>query len=139
MKDKDAHVDLKAGCQLLDGTQALGFVRARHSQAKGDLDRVDHQRQLLAAITKKAISPVTLLPWRYYGLLGAGAKSVSIGKDTSLREMIGFARGMRAVSSGKGVTTTVPIANANYSTSAGSAVLWDHNAALAFFSKLKDN
>jgi len=139
MKDKDAHVDLKAGCQVLDGTQALGFVRARHSQAKGDLDRVDHQRQLLAAITKKAISPVTLLPWRYYGLLGAGAKSVSIGKDTALREMIGFARGMRAVSSGKGVTTTVPIANANYSTSAGSAVLWDHDKALAFFSKLKDN
>lgn len=139
MKDKDAHVNLKAGCQVLDGTQSLGFVRARHSQAKGDLDRVDHQRQLLAAITKKAISPATLLPWRYYGLLSAGSKSISIGKDTSLREMIGFARGMRAVSSGKGVTTTVPIANSNYQTAAGSSVLWDHDKALAFFKKLKDN
>jgi LCP family protein required for cell wall assembly len=139
MKDTDAHVDLKAGCQVLDGTQALGFVRARHSQAKGDLDRVDHQRQLLAAITKKAISPATLLPWRYYGLLSSGSKSISIGKETSLREMIAFARGMRAVSSGSGVTTTVPIANANYATSAGSSVLWDHDKALAFFKKLKDN
>jgi len=139
MKDTDAHVNLKAGCQVLDGTQALGFVRARHSQAKGDLDRVDHQRQLLAAITKKAMSPASLLPWRYYRLLSAGSKSVSIGKGTSLREMIGFARGMRAVSSGNGVTTTVPIANSNYQTSAGSSVLWDHNKALAFFKKLKDN
>jgi LCP family protein required for cell wall assembly len=139
MKDKDAHIDLKAGCQVLDGTQALGFVRARHSQAKGDLDRVDNQRKLLAAITQKALSPATLLPWRYYGLLGAGAKSLSIGDDTSLREMIGFARGMRAVSSGNGTTTTVPIANANYSTSAGSAVLWDRDKALAFFKKLKEN
>lgn len=139
MKDKDAHVNLKAGCQVLDGTQALGFVRARHSQAKGDLDRVDHQRQLLAAITKKAASPATLLPWRYYRLLSAGSTSVSIGKQTSFLDVLGFARGMRAVSSGKGVTTTVPIANANYPTAAGSAVLWDHDKALAFFKKLKDN
>lgn len=139
MKDKDAHVDLQAGCQVLDGTQALGFVRARHSQAKGDLDRVDNQRKLLAAITQKAVSPATLLPWRYYGLLSAGAKSVSIGKDTSLGEMVSFARGMRAVSSGNGTTTTVPIANANYPTSAGSAVQWDREKALAFFKELKTN
>jgi len=139
MKDKDAHVNLKAGCQTLDGTQALGFVRARHSQAKGDLDRVDHQRQLLAAIIKKAASPATLLPWKYYGLLSAGAKSVSIGKQTSFLDVLGFARGMRAVSSGKGVTTTVPISNSNYQTSVGSSVLWDHDKALAFFKKLKDN
>ena len=139
MKDKDAHINLEAGCQELDGTQALGFVRARHSQAKGDLDRVDHQRQLLAAITQKALSPATLLPWRYYGLFSSGANSLSIGEKTSLPDMVSFAKGMKAVSSGSGTTTTVPIADASYQTSAGSSVLWDHDKAVTFFKKLEQN
>jgi LCP family protein required for cell wall assembly len=137
MKDKDAHVNLKAGCQTLNGAQALGFVRDRHSLANGDLGRVDNQRKLLAAITAKATSPATLLPWRYYGLLSAGSHSVTIGKKTSLWDVIKFGRAMRAVSSGHGKTTTVPIANANYMTSAGSSVLWDQAKAEKFFANLR--
>jgi LCP family protein required for cell wall assembly len=136
MKDKDAHVDLKAGCQELDGKQALGFVRARHSQTHGDLDRVEHQRQLLAAVMKEALSPATLLPWRYWSLVQAGSHALTVGDDTSLADVLRFTRGMRAVSSGHGTTTTVPIADANFTTSSGSTVLWDKDKAAAFFAAL---
>ncbi len=139
MKDRDAHIDLKAGCQQLDGTQALGYVRARHSQARGDLDRVDHQRQLLAAISAKAVSPATLLPWRYFSLAYAGAHAVTLGEQTSLLDMLAFASAMRSVSNGTGTTRTVPVANAAYSTPAGSAVLWDRQKANAFFDGLRAN
>ncbi len=137
MKDKDAHVDLKAGCQELNGKQALGFVRARHSQTRGDLDRVENQRKLMAAVMKEAISPVTLLPWRYWSLVQAGSGALTVGDDTSLADVIRFARAMRSVSSGKGTTTTVPIADPDYATSAGSAVLWDEDKAADFFADLR--
>jgi anionic cell wall polymer biosynthesis LytR-Cps2A-Psr (LCP) family protein len=137
MKDKDAHVNLKAGCQDLNGKQALGFVRARHSQTRGDLDRIEHQRQLLAAVMKKALGPATLLPWRYWNLVHAGARSLTVGDKTSLFDVVRFSRAMRAVSSGKGTTTTVPVADADFATSAGSAVLWDKEKAAAFFDDLR--
>lgn len=137
MKDKDAHVDLKAGCQELDGKQALGFVRARHSQTRGDLDRVENQRKLMAAVMKKALSPATLLPWRYWSLVQAGSNALTVGDDTSLVDVIRFTRAMRSVSSGHGTTTTVPIADAAFATSAGSAVLWDKDKAAAFFADLR--
>jgi LCP family protein required for cell wall assembly len=136
MNDKDAHVDLKAGCQELNGKQALGFVRARHSQARGDLDRVEHQRQLVAAVMKKALGPSTLLPWRYWSLVQAGSHSLTVGDNTSLVDVLRFTRAMRSVSSGHGTTTTVPVADANFSTSAGSTVLWDKAKAAAFFAAL---
>lgn len=35
MKDELAGIDLKAGCQVLDGKNALGYVRSRHSDPRG--------------------------------------------------------------------------------------------------------
>src|SRR5699024_3038636 len=35
VKDSYAHIDLPAGCQVLDGKNALGYVRSRHAFAGG--------------------------------------------------------------------------------------------------------
>jgi LCP family protein required for cell wall assembly len=65
MNDKDAHINLKKGCQEADGTVALGYARARKSDPRGDLGRVERQREVLAAIASKTLSPGTLVqPWR---------------------------------------------------------------------------
>jgi LCP family protein required for cell wall assembly len=52
------HIHLKPGPQHLDGQQAMGFVRFRHSDS--DLVRVQRQQALLAAIKLKLFSPATL-------------------------------------------------------------------------------
>ena len=61
IKDDKAHIDLKKGCQTLDGKNALGYVRARYSDPKGDLGRAERQRQFLGAVMKKAATPSTVL------------------------------------------------------------------------------
>ena len=61
IKDAKAHINLKKGCQTLDGKNALGYVRARYSDPKGDLGRAERQRQFLGAIMKKAATPATVL------------------------------------------------------------------------------
>lgn len=49
INDRWAKVNLKAGLQILDGAQALGFARARKTVPGGDLTRSAHQGVLLLA------------------------------------------------------------------------------------------
>ena len=43
---------------------------------------------------------------------------------------------LRSVSAGDGLTLTVPVANPDYSSPAGSAVLWDSSAAQDMFAAI---
>ena len=52
------HIHLKPGLQHLNGQQAMGFVRFRHSDS--DLVRTQRQQTLLAALKSKLRSPETL-------------------------------------------------------------------------------
>ena len=52
------HIHLKPGFQHLDGRQAMGFVRFRHSDS--DLVRVQRQQTLIAALKAKLRQPQTL-------------------------------------------------------------------------------
>jgi LCP family protein required for cell wall assembly len=138
MKDKDAHINLKKGCQPMDGRTALGYARARHSDPRGDLGRVERQRETLAAIASKTLSPGTLLqPWRSFPAAKAGGGALTVDESTSPFALARFVLAMRAVSGGNGVSLTVPISNPNLSTSAGSAVQWDRTKALGLFKALK--
>ena len=137
IKDRDSHLNLKKGCQELGGTDALGYVRMRKADPRGDLGRVERQREMLSAVASKAASPATVVdPVRYWRLSNASARSVRLGKDTSLWQVGTLALAMRKVAAGQGLTLTVPVSNPNASTSAGSAVLWDKKEAAAMFDDL---
>lgn len=141
IKDAKAHINLPAGCQDLDGPKALGYVRARYFDPKGDLGRVERQRQMIGAVADKAVSPATFInPLRYYNTLTAGAGALTIDESTGPIDLFWFARGMKAVAGGKdGITLTVPIADPNFSTPSGSAVKWDTKKALALFNSIKED
>ncbi|MFN8076549.1 MAG: LCP family protein [Kineosporiaceae bacterium] len=138
--DAEAHVTVRAGCQTMDGPTALGYARARHSQARGDLDRVEHQRQVLAAIAHRTLSPSVLAdPFTAFPVARAAAGALTVDEDASATDLVGFARGMRAVAgSGKGgVELTVPVASANLRTPSGLAVSWDTARSRAVFDALR--
>ncbi|WP_459958600.1 LCP family protein, partial [Mycobacterium avium] len=76
MHDPLAGLDLPAGCQTLDGRNALGYVRSRDTP-RADLDRMVNQRQFVAALLHRAASPaVWLNPWRWYAAPRAVADSL---------------------------------------------------------------
>lgn len=134
IKDRDSHLNLPKGCQNLDGANALGYVRMRHADPRGDLGRVERQRAMLAAVAKKSLSAGTLLnPARYWKLSTATADSLKLGQQTTLRNMVSLALAMRKVSSGQGLTLTVPVSSTNARTAAGSAVLWNDTQAKQMF------
>ena len=137
IKDRDSHIDLPKGCQTLSGTEALGYVRMRKADPLGDLGRVQRQREMLAAVAKKAASPATVLnPVRYWKFNMATADAIKLGRDTSLPEALWLAYAMKRISSGGGLTLTVPVSSTGASTPVGSAVLWDPTRSKAMFADI---
>jgi LCP family protein required for cell wall assembly len=137
IKDTDSHLNLPKGCQDLDGTTALGYVRMRKADPRGDLGRVERQRQMLAAVAAKAASPATVLnPVRYWRLNTATAESIRLGQDTSLWQMAALGLAMRKVAGGDGLTLTVPVSDPGALTPVGSAVLWNDQKAAAMFADI---
>lgn len=134
MKDQDAHIDIPAGCQNLKGVTALGYVRMRKSDPRGDLGRIERQREVIGKVVGKAASPLSILnPLTYWKLNMAAAKSVGRGEDTGLAALASAASGFFQTATGSGLGLTVPVANADYNSSVGSAVLWDEVASNELF------
>ncbi len=140
MNDPMAGINLKAGCQTLNGPNALGYVRSRHTDPTQDFARVQRQREFLGAIMHKALSPSTaLIPWRYYGFATAAGAGLTVGQDTSLHDATRVLQAMRSVSNGQGLSLTVPISNPALRTNVGEAVKWDSQKALALFNAIKND
>ena len=136
LHDEDSGANLPAGCQNLNGAQALAFVRDRHSFANEDLQREQDQRAFLKALLSKATSPsVYLNPFTALPFGSAAASSISVDQGTHLYNLVSAAMALRNPQTG-----TVPIANPNYPTAnAGDAVLWNQSQALQLFNALKNN
>lgn len=138
IKDSKAHIDVKAGCQNFDGTTALGYARARYSDPRGDLGRVERQRQVLAAIASRTLSPaVVAVPWRAFPAAHAGGSALTVDRGTSPWGLVRFVLAMRAVAGGSGLSLTVPVSNPSLSTPVGSAVKWDTAKARLLFAHLR--
>lgn len=109
--DKDAHLDLPAGRQTLNGEEALGYVRARKTLGDGsDTERMERQQQFLGALVNKMQSNGVLLnPTRLYPVLDAATKSLTTdpGLD-SLRDLYDLVRSMRDVPTEQVQFLTVP-------------------------------
>jgi LCP family protein required for cell wall assembly len=133
IQDSYSGVNLKAGCQNLNGAQALEFVRDRHSFATSDLQRIQDQRAFLAALLSKATSPgVYLNPFTSVPFASTAASSISVDTGTSLYDLLQAAFALRGPETG-----TVPIASDDYQTSAGDSVLWNQAQATELFSALQ--
>ncbi|TQM96229.1 LytR family transcriptional attenuator [Ornithinimicrobium humiphilum] len=137
--DEKAHIDLPAGCQDLTGPEALGYVRMRYSDGRGDLGRVERQREFLAALVKRMASPATVLnPLRLHSVGTATGEAIALGEDTSLLDTARMALAMRTIAAGGGTSVTVPVENPDYPTNVGSTVLWKEQASAEMFAALRE-
>jgi LCP family protein required for cell wall assembly len=109
--DSEAHLDLPAGRQTLDGEQALGYVRARHGFGDGsDTQRMDRQQGFLGSLFSKVTSNGVLLnPGKVYPVLSAATSSLTAdpGLD-SLSELYALAREIQRIPSQNMAFLTLP-------------------------------
>jgi len=105
MVDPAARLDIKKGCQEVDGLTALAYSRSRHVTALSDLDRVAQQREVIGAIGDEALSPWTFLnPLRYWKINDAAAGAIRIDDEMNPFDLGRFALAMTGDSS----TCTMP-------------------------------
>ena len=135
MDDPLAGLNIQAGCQKLNGTQALGFVRSRATPL-ADLQRMENQRTFMSALLNKATSPSTFLnPFRLWPLAHGMAKSLTVDTNDHLWNLAGLAWAMK----GNMVTTTVPVGGFENTDGSGNVLLWDHDKASQFFGALAND
>ncbi|GAB4582253.1 LCP family protein [Nocardia sp. IFM 10818] len=132
INDPLAGIDLPAGCQELNGANALGFVRSR-ATASADLDRMLNQRKFLSALLKKASSPATLAnPFRAWPLIQGLTKALKVDDGDHVWHLALLGKAL----SGDPVATTVPIGGFT-DTDVGNVLLWDKDRASRFFEALE--
>jgi LCP family protein required for cell wall assembly len=83
INDPDSHLDLPKGEHVIEGEQALAFVRTRHSVGfGGDLSRIGLQQQFLSALMRKLKSNDTLTsPTKMIKLAEAGTKALTVDSN----------------------------------------------------------
>ena len=134
INDPLAGIDLPAGCQELDGRNALGFVRSR-ATPRADLDRMVNQRQFMSALVERASSPSVLLnPLRWFPMAGAAKDTVTINEGDHLWDLARLGWALR----GDVTALTVPIGDFADNGS-GSIVEWDSDAAGRLFTALNSD
>lgn len=132
--DEYSGLNVKAGCQNMDGVTSLAYVRMRYQDPKGDLGRIERQQEYIAAVGSKAMSPVTwLLPWRSYGTAHAAGSAITADRGTDIVDFGRIGVAMGAISIGWGTSVTVPTQPGTYRVQGQDALKWDSEQARALF------
>jgi LCP family protein required for cell wall assembly len=78
INDPKSGLHLKAGHHLLNGWQALGYVRARYTLGNGsDLERINRQQAFMSSLVDRVKSKL-LNPLAIYRFLDAATRSITI-------------------------------------------------------------
>jgi LCP family protein required for cell wall assembly len=129
MNDKLANLHVKKGCQHADGTVALAYARSRHADPQlGDIARGGQQREVMAAVGHKALSPWTVInPFRYWNLWTSATDNLKVDDDMGVFAMGRFGWAMTHSK----LTCPVPISNL--------AVTWDPVRSKQMFKLIRDD
>lgn len=107
ISDRSAGIDLPEGCQVLDGTDALGYVRVR--KIDDDLQRIKRQQRFVQALAGELVDPTLVLrPWRLYAIANDLGKAVTVDEGLGPVRLLRLALGMRALAAGGVPAATVP-------------------------------
>ncbi|MFJ9364217.1 LCP family protein [Nocardia sp. NPDC101769] len=132
MNDPLAGVNLPAGCQQLNGPEALGFVRSR-ATPRADLDRMVNQRKFLNALLEKVASLSTLAnPFRAWPLISDLTATLKVDKGAHIWNLATLGNALNS----DPVTTTVPVGGFEDVSGSGNVLLWDKTKASMFFDAL---
>ncbi|MDK6522531.1 LCP family protein [Alloscardovia omnicolens] len=115
VNDEYSGLQWTAGCHSADGTTALAFSRMRYSDPEGDIGRAKRQRQVIAAVMKKAASASTLTnPSKALNVASTTLKALKVDNKTDTATMLSMALAFKAATGSKGVNGSVYYDDINY-------------------------
>ena len=135
--DEKAHLSLEAGTHRLQGTQALAFARTRKSP-HGDLDRIDRQQQVLAALLDEALNAQILSdPARLAQFVETALGSITVDDTLDTAALIQLGTQLRSLGLDDVTFTQVPVDRIDFWTPSGEvAVTWHEQHATELFTAI---
>ncbi|MFI6910189.1 LCP family protein [Nonomuraea sp. NPDC050394] len=111
VNDPKAKLVLAAGNHVVNGEQALGYVRARYSMGDGsDLSRINRQQIFLSQVMKKVTDGGLFTdPAKLNSFLQAAIAAVTVDDQLSLERMLEIARSMQGITATQLKGVTVPV------------------------------
>ena len=141
INDPKSHLVMSAGSHVLDGIEALKYVRTRDFDGRGDIGRMERQQQFVSAVLRKATSSGVLLnPIKLTKFFNATISTVKMDTSVNKSDLLTLAKQMRNLSAGNLRTLTVPLSdpNGNYP-GVGSVVIWDPILAPDLFTRIRND
>jgi polyisoprenyl-teichoic acid--peptidoglycan teichoic acid transferase len=96
-----------AGCNELDGYQALAYVRSRHTEfwergrwvpgSGSDIDRIGRQQDFIRRMMRKAVSSGLSNPLTLNRLISIGVDNVRVDQQMSTKDITTLARRFRSI------------------------------------------
>ena len=141
INDPKSHLIMDAGTHVLNGIEALKYVRTRDFDGMGDLGRMQRQQQFVSAVLRKATSAGVLLnPIKLVSFVNSAMSAVSTDENLNKDDLITLAKQMKNLSASKVRTLTVPLKFYDYnSRGVTAAVLWDPVLAPELFQRLSND
>ncbi|SFJ72813.1 LCP family protein [Streptomyces pini] len=112
--DPKSHLELPAGESVVEGEQALAFVRTRGSFGnKGDLDRIKVQQQFLSSMIRQFKSNDTLTdPGKLWDLAEAATKALTVDTGIgTIKKLSDLGRELSGIKTKNISFLTVPVAD----------------------------
>lgn len=108
MTDPLTGLDVQAGCQTLDGYQALAYVRTRHQPCDviPDFARIGRQQQFLRAVLNRLLSPSEIA--KAPSLIRPVARNLVADEDLNLADVIYLVKQLEGISTGAVEFRAVP-------------------------------
>jgi LCP family protein required for cell wall assembly len=134
--DRDAGIDLPAGCQVLDGADALGYVRVR--KIDDDFQRMQRQQRFVSALAREVTQPAVLFnPAAMWRLSGDAGAAVQVDRSMGVLDLAQLAWAGRSIAAGTVASYTVPV---DPRTTAGGAYVLDlqQPEAETLFARFRD-
>lgn len=107
--DEKAGLKLPAGTTVLDGKQALAYVRARYIDGTSDYGRMKRQQTFIGSVFNQVMSPAVLLnPARLMSFMNGAAASVTTDTGFNQEAIWKLMAQLRGLSPSSLTFTTVP-------------------------------
>jgi LCP family protein required for cell wall assembly len=108
MTDPLTGLDVQAGCQRLDGYQALAYVRTRHQPCDliPDFARIGRQQQFLRAVLNRLLSPSEIA--KAPSLIRPVARNLVADEGLNLADVIYLVKQLEGISTGAVEFRAVP-------------------------------
>jgi len=138
--DPKQKVQWNEGDYVLEGKEALQYVRTRHGLLRGDFDRIERQQNFMRSLMNEVLDAGDLTrPLEFNDMLEAVTRNLTVDDGWENGEIRSLALSLRSTKADKVTFLTVPVSGTPTVAEYGSIVELDLTSTRQLFAAMRDD